>query len=144
MAFLLCFHSGSLIIKSKILTMKTRFLELASVLILVSFLTVSCYKSKTDYNSPNTAESKVGITSAGYSPASLTILSGSKVTWTNNDNVAHTITTADGGINSGDIAPGSSYSRSFTTTAIFNYYDAHNTSMMGVLVVSAASSGGGY
>ena len=124
--------------------MKTKVFLLATVIILVSFLLASCYKNKSDYNSSSTTESKVSIMSATYSPASLTIVSGSKVTWTNNDNVAHTVTTADGSINSGDIVPGSSYSKTFATTATYNYYDAHNTSMTGVLIVSATSSGGGY
>lgn len=124
--------------------MKTRFFLIASVLVVVSFLIVSCYKNKSDYNSSSTTESKVSIMSSAYSPASLTIVSGSKVTWTNNDNMAHTVTTAEGSINSGDIAPGSSYSKTFTTAGTYNYYDAHNTSMTGVLIVSATSSGGGY
>ena len=124
--------------------MKTKVFVLASVVILVSFLFASCYKNKSDYNSSATTESKVSIMSSAYSPASLTIVSGSAVTWTNNDNVAHTVTTADGNINSGDIAPGSSYSKTFTTTGTYSYYDAHNTSMTGVLIVSATSSGGGY
>jgi len=132
------------IIKPKILTMKTKIFLVASVFILVSFLFASCYKNKSDYNSNSTTDSKVSIMSSAYSPASLTIVSGSTVTWTNNDNVAHTVTTAEGSINSGDIAPGSSYSKTFTTIGTYNYYDAHNTSMMGVLVVSATSSGGGY
>lgn len=81
--------------------------------------------------------------SSAYSPASLTIVTGSTVTWTNNDNMVHTVTTADESINSGDIAPGSSYTKTFTTTGTYSYYDAHNTSMKGVLIVTG-SSGGGY
>ena len=59
--------------------------------------------------------------------------------------MVHTVTTAEGSISSGDITPGSSYSKTFTTAGTYNYYDAHNTNMTGVLVVTAASSGrGGY
>jgi len=64
--------------------------------------------------------------------------------WTNNDNIAHTVTTEDGSINSGDIAPGSSFSKTFTATGTYNYHDEHNTNMVGVLVVSGSSMGGGY
>ena len=123
--------------------MKTRILLLVAALITVTFLIVSCYKSKSSYNSTTT--SKISITSSAYSPASVTVANGSTVTWTNNDNMVHTVTTAEGSISSGDITPGSSYSKTFTTAGTYNYYDAHNTSMMGVLVVTAAASGGtGY
>lgn len=105
-------------------------------------LITSCYKNKGDYNS-TAGTSKISITSAAYSPASLTIVSGSTVTWTNNDNMPHTVTTEDGNINSGDIAPGSSFSKTFMTTGTYNYHDVHSTDMTGVLIVSAPS-GGGY
>lgn len=121
--------------------MKARFFLSISALVVATFLIVSCYKSKSSYNStPGT--SKITITSSAYSPASLTVAGGSTITWTNNDITVHTVTTEDGSINSGDIAPGSSYSKTFMTTGTYNYHDAHNTTMMGVLVVSAA--GGGY
>ena len=123
--------------------MKTRSFLLIGALVVVIFLIVSCYKNKSSYNSTS-GTPKITITSSAYSPASLTVVSGATVTWTNNDNSAHTVTTEDGAINSGDIAPGSSYSKTFMTTGTYNYHDAHNTAMMGALVVAAASSGGGY
>jgi plastocyanin len=123
--------------------MKTRFFLSMSALVVATFLIVSCYKSKSSYNStPGT--SKITITSSAYSPASLNVVSGSTVTWTNTDNTIHTVTTEDGTINSGDIAPGASFSKTFMATGTYNYHDAHNTTMMGVLVVAAASSGSGY
>jgi len=69
---------------------------------------------------------------------------GSTVTWTNNDNTAHTVTNAEGSINSGDIMPGSSYSKTFATAGTYNYYDAHNTTMTGVLIVTTVATSGGY
>src|SRR5215467_13581844 len=114
--------------------MEARILLLISVLITAAFVMMSCYKSKSSYNS-NTTTSKISITSTGYSPASVSVTSGSTVTWTNNDNMSHAITTAEGSINSGDIAPGSSYSKTFTTAGTYNYYDTHNINMTGVLIV---------
>lgn len=123
--------------------MKTKILLLLSVLITATFILVSCYKSKSSYNSTATT-SKISITNSGYSPASLTVGNGSTVTWTNNDNIAHTVTTAEGSINSGDIMPGSSYTKTFSATGTYNYYDAHNSNMMGVLIVTTAATTGGY
>jgi len=123
--------------------MKTRSFLFIGALVVVIFLILSCYKNKSSYNSTS-GTSKITITSSAYSPASLTVVSGATVTWTNNDSTAHTVTTEDGAINSGDIAPGSSYSKTFMTTGTYNYHDAHNTDRKGVLIVSTASSGSGY
>jgi plastocyanin len=122
--------------------MKTRFFLFVGALVVMTLLIVSCYKNKSSYNAP-AGTSKITITSSAYSPASLTIVSGSTVTWTNSDNTAHTVTTEDGTINSGDIAPGSSYSKTFMATGTYNYHDTHNTALVGVVIVSA-SSGSGY
>ena len=122
--------------------MKARSFLFISILVVATSLVVSCYKSKNSYNStPGT--SKITITSSAYSPASLTVVSGSTVTWINSDAMAHTVTTEDGNINSGDIAPGSSFSKAFMATGTYNYHDAHNTALTGVVIVTA-SSGGGY
>jgi plastocyanin len=123
--------------------MKTKHFLITSTFISVLFLLSACYKNNNNnYSAPS--NTKVTISSSGYSPASLTVVMGSTVTWTNNDNTAHTVTTTDGSISSGDIVAGSSYSKTFSTAGTYNYYDAHSISMMGVLIVSAMSSGGGY
>lgn len=122
--------------------MKTRKLLLISALISLAFLISSCYKSNNTYN--NNTANKVSILSTGFSPASITVSSGSTVTWTNKDNMMHTVTTADGTISSGDIAGGSTFNKTFTTVGTFNYFDSHNPSMTGVIVVTASSGGRGY
>lgn len=80
---------------------------------------------------------------SAFSPASLTVVAGSSVTWMNDDTVIHAVTATDGSFNSGDIAIGSSYSKTFSTVGTINYSDAHNSNMMGVLMITG-SSGGGY
>ena len=115
-----------------------------SACISIAFLVVSCYKNNgRDYNNSSNMAKKVSISATGYSPATLTVASGSTVTWTNTDNMVHTVTTADGKISSGDIAAGSSFSQAFTTTGTFNYFDSHNTTMSGVVTVTTSSPGGG-
>ncbi len=44
------------------------------------------------------ASATVSIQNFSFNPASLSVKTGTKVTWTNNDSVAHTITSDSGGL----------------------------------------------
>ena|SRR5438876_12444686 len=112
------------------------------LIISTAIIITSCYKSKSSYNSSPTSY-KITMKNSVFSPASLTVVAGSNVTWMNDDTVIHTVTATDGSFNSGDIAIGSSYSKTFSTAGTINYSDTHNTNMTGVLIVMG-SSGGGY
>lgn len=81
----------------------------------------------------------VTIQNFAFTPSSITVKKGTKVTWTNKDNVTHTVNETDGqsgGPNSGDIAPGASYSFTFSTVGTFNYHCAIHPSMLGKVVVT--------
>ena len=125
--------------------MKTKKI-LAGCLLAISaaIIFTACYKNKTDYNN-GTNVYTVKMQNSVFSPASVAVIMNSKVTWMNDDNVVHTVTASDGSFDSGDIAVGASYSRTFTTAGTFTYYDAKNTNMTGVIMVSGSSGGdGGY
>jgi plastocyanin len=109
----------------------------------ISIIITACYKSKTDYNNGMNSYA-IKIQNSAFSPASLTVGLNSKVTWTNNDNMVHTIVANDGSFNSGDIAVNSSYSMTFTKAGMVNYHDTRDSNMVGVIVVSGVSPGGGY
>jgi len=102
----------------------------------------ACYKNKTDYNN-GTNSYTVKMQNSAFSPATLTVTLNSTVTWMNNDNMVHTVTASDGSFDSGDIAVGASYTRTFSTAGTVNYSDTHNSSMTGVIVISGSSGGGG-
>ena len=121
--------------------MKTKK-NLKSVLLIIGTVIIitGCEKDKTDNVSGNFV---VTMKNAAFSPASLTIAAGSTVTWTNDDNVIHTVTATDGSFDSGDIAVGASYSKTFSATGTINYNDMHNTSMTGILIISGSPVGGG-
>ncbi|HTB24098.1 MAG TPA: cupredoxin domain-containing protein [Puia sp.] len=122
--------------------MKTRkFITAALLTILAAIIFISCSKSNSNNNAQGTT---ISITSSGFSPATLTVVTGSSVTWKNNDSTSHSISSSDGSISSGTIAAGSSYSKTFSSVGTFNYFDATKTSMTGVLIVAASMSGGGY
>jgi plastocyanin len=76
----------------------------------------------------------VQIINFGFSPVNQTVSRGDTVTWTNNDTVAHTITSS-GNFNSGNIAPGDSYGHLFNETGTYHYSCTIHPSMKGAIIV---------
>ena len=79
------------------------------------------------------------IQNFAFSPATLTVPSGTTVTWTNNDSPTHTITSDAGDpvdFSSGSLAPGASYQFTFTTPGTYAYHCSIHPSMKGTVVVT--------
>lgn len=94
-------------------------------------------QNHTSNNAP-VATSTVTIQNFAFSPSDITVKAGSTVTWTNRDSVTHTVTENDGqaGPNSGDLAPGKSYSFTFTTSGTFKYHCSIHPEMLGTVTVT--------
>jgi plastocyanin len=99
-------------------------------------------KSNSTSNSQNSnnqsSANTVSIANMAFTPPQITVNKGDSVTWTNNDSMTHTVVddlSNVGGPNSGDIAPGSSYSFTFTKTGSFQYHCSIHPSMRGTIVV---------
>ena len=71
-----------------------------------------------------------------FSPSSLTVKVGDTVTWTNNDNHDHTVTSDTGTFNSVNIANGSTFSFTFNTAGTYSYYCNIHTIMKANIVVT--------
>jgi len=78
----------------------------------------------------------VTIQGDAFSPSSLTVKVGDTVTWTNNDNHDHTVTSDSSAFNSGNIANGSTFSFTFNTAGTYSYNCGIHTSMTGTIVVN--------
>jgi plastocyanin len=78
----------------------------------------------------------LGSNAFGTNP--LTILPGTQVTWTNQDDIPHTATADDGLWDSGLLQPGESFSFTFTGGGTFAYHcNIHGAAMMsGTIIVS--------
>lgn len=76
----------------------------------------------------------VAISNYGFNPAHITISRGSMVTWTNNSNSAHTVS-SPANFNFGEIDSGSTYSRMFNIVGLYNYYSINQSSFTGSIIV---------
>ncbi len=57
-----------------------------------------------------------------FSTATLKVTAGTKVTWKNSDAMVHTVTADDGSFDSGDMAPGATWSHTFDTPGTYTYH----------------------
>ena len=86
---------------------------------------------------PAPATAAVSIKNLAFSPATRTIKVGTKVTWTNNDSVSHTVTSdSDNLLSSSTLAPGQSFSFTFTAVGTTNYHCTVHPTMKGSIIVT--------
>lgn len=89
----------------------------------------------------------VSIMNYAFSPSTLTVHVGDKVTWTNMDDAPHTVTSSSGPttLSSPTLNKGDTWSYTFTQPGDYSYYCAVHPNMKGtihVLSAGGASSGG--
>ena len=78
----------------------------------------------------------VAIQDFAFTPAATTAAAGGKVTWTNNDTTAHTVTFDDGSADSGNLDPGSTFDHTFATAGTFAYHCTIHSQMKGTVTVT--------
>lgn len=83
----------------------------------------------------NIAAGASSRTTNAYAPSPISVSVGATVAWTNTDSVPHT-STADGGAwSSGNIAPGGTFTRTFTSAGSFTYRCTIHPGMVGTVTV---------
>lgn len=80
----------------------------------------------------------VKISDFAFSPASITVKKGDTVTWTNEDNVAHTVTESDNqdGPKSDELQKGDTFTFTFNDAGTFKYKCSLHPSMTGTVTVT--------
>ena len=116
-----------------------KFILPALVLGMLSFTMHSCSKSN-GYNSAvtidTTSNHKVSIQSSQFSPASLTMLIGTKVTWTNMDADTHSVVSDDAtSFSSGNISTGASFSFTPAAVGTYAYHCGIHPAVKGIIYV---------
>lgn len=95
----------------------------------------ACSKSGSGTNPPAATPNTVSIENFSFNSASLTVPAGTKITWTNNDNVTHTVTADDNSFSSGNLAKGATFSMTFTTAGTYSYHCQIHPMMIAKIVV---------
>ncbi|MGM0505847.1 MAG: cupredoxin domain-containing protein [Bacteroidota bacterium] len=90
------------------------------------------------------AENEVIMEGTSFSPSSLEIEVGETVTWRNQSDLTHTVTSGsdrehDGEFDSGNLAPGATYEVTFTEAGEFDYYCIPHVGMDGSITVVEAT-----
>ena len=81
----------------------------------------------------------VNIQGFAFHPASAAVSVGDTVTWTNSDAATHSVVADDGSFASANLTTGQSYSHQFMAAGSVPYHCGRHPSMLGTVVVSAAT-----
>jgi plastocyanin len=85
--------------------------------------------------------SAVSIVDFAFQPGALEVPVGTTVTWTNTGAAPHTVTADDGAFNSGELAPGATFSQTFDAAGTFAYHcEIHPDMTASVTVTDAAAA----
>ena len=80
---------------------------------------------------PSLAATGVSITTTGFRPAAVAVVSDETVTWTNNDTARHQVVANDGSFSSPVLVAGQSFSHVFKTAGTFAYHDGIRAGLRG-------------
>lgn len=127
--------------------MKKYLLGITMMFAVIVIAIAACSKSKSDptptdpTNPTNPTNPGGGTTNAvsiknfAFSPATITIKAGEAVTWTNGDSAPHTATEDAGAFDSGSLATGAKYSKTFATAGTFTYHCSFHSNMVNAKVI---------
>ena len=89
--------------------------------------------------SAQAADTKVNIDEFAFDPQRVTVKAGTTVTWTNDDDVPHTIASSSRLFKSKALDTKNKFSLAFTTPGTYEYFCSLHPHMTGAIVVEAAT-----
>jgi amicyanin len=85
------------------------------------------------------ADTEVKISNFTFNPPQLTVKAGSTVTWSNDDDIPHTVTSATLAFKSAALDTDDKFSFTFSTPGTYKYFCSLHPHMTGTIVVEAVS-----
>ena len=102
-------------------------------LLLAILLLFSAHAAAGD--APATAKADVKIDNFSFAPETLTVAAGTTVTWTNRDDIPHTVVSTEGVFKSKVRDTDEKFSYTFTKAGTYSYYCSVHPKMTGKVVV---------
>ena len=84
---------------------------------------------------PSSGPIKVAIKNFAFAPATITVAKGTKITFTNDDQTAHTATSTQKAFDTGTVAPGASKTVVVSTPGTYTYICQFHAFMHGTVIV---------
>lgn len=126
---------------------KSRLLIGATLLLTLLSISFSCTKSSTN-NTPTGSKggstpgaNEVWIQGMAFDPSTITVTTGTTITWTNKDAIGHSVTSDNGVFDSGILNPDETFSYIFNTAGTFTYHCKVHSSMTASVIVKLPSPG---
>ena len=88
------------------------------------------------------ADTEVNIHNFTFAPQRTTVKAGTTVTWINEDDIPHTVTSSSKLFKSRALDTGDKFSFTFTTPGTYEYFCSLHPHMTGAVVVEAATGSG--
>lgn len=122
--------------------MKTKIISLVLVVVCGFFLLPGCGKSSNNSANPTSnaggtpvAAASVSIENFAFSPATVRVVVGGTVTWTNKDASPHTATDLNGSFDSGSLATDKTFTHKFPTAGTYTYHCTIHSMMANATVI---------
>jgi plastocyanin len=116
------------------ITMRGKISVLALLVFALSVL-VAAQPSAKAIDQPPAASADVKIDNFSFGPQTVTIAAGTTVTWTNHDDIPHTVVSTDGVFKSKVQDSDEKFSYTFTKPGTYPYYCSVHPKMTGIVVV---------
>ena len=122
--------------KSREEMMKRRIVWLASLVaaVVATVLLEGSHHISASQQSPATT-AEVKIDNFSFGPGTITVTAGTTVTWTNHDDIPHTVVSTDGVFKSKVMDTDEKFSYTFTKPGSFPYFCSIHPKMTGKVVV---------
>jgi plastocyanin len=115
----------------KLINFDRKWMVITTLIFIILGTSYSC-KKVSDMPGPN----EVFIQGMAFDPGTITVAANTTITWTNNDGVAHTVTSNTGLFDSGTISANGTYSHMFATAGTYPYHCTIHPSMTASVIVN--------
>ncbi len=103
--------------------------------VMIAMLLLAGSPSVTANDQPSAATAEVKIDNFSFGPQTITVPVGATVTWTNRDDIPHTVVSTDGLFKSKVRDTDEQFSYTFTKAGTYSYYCSVHPKMTGQVVV---------